>query len=74
MTNNWAGANIEVVNAGQLQAGDVVTIRNTPRASTIQLIRHRLPGVVWIYLFDPDTRSPMRHIALPINEEVLRHR
>lgn len=73
MTNDWSDANIEVVSAGQLQVGDIVTIRNAPRASRIQLIRERIPGVVWIYLFDPDTRSPMRHIALPINEEVLRH-
>lgn len=73
MTKDWSDANIEVVSAGQLRVGDVVTIRNAPRESRIELIRERVPGVVWIYLFDPETRSPMRHVALPVNEEVLRH-
>lgn len=73
MSGDWAGG-VEIVSAGQLAVGDVVTIRNGPRRCTVQVIRNLVPGVVWLYLIDPDTGERIRgHVALPISQEVLRH-
>ena len=66
----------ESIPAAWVDVGDVITL---PGASVyrclVQMVRSVVPGVVWLYLVDTKTGERLRgHVALPLNQTVLRHR
>ncbi|MER6971921.1 hypothetical protein ABT304_12735 [Nocardioides sp. NPDC000445] len=62
------------VSASRIEIGDVITIPGTPmRRCRVRLIRSAAPGVVWLYLTDSTGERLRRHVALPLDQSVLRH-
>ncbi|MGY0387382.1 hypothetical protein ACWZJV_10455 [Nocardioides sp. WG-D5] len=62
------------VSAGRIEIGDVITIPGTPmRRCRVRLIRSAVPGVVWLYLTDSTGKRIRRHVALPLDQSILRH-
>lgn len=69
-------ASTEPVSVVRVEVGDLVTIPGTSmRRCRVRLIRSSIPGVVGLYLTDSTTGHRLRrHIVLPLNQRVLRHR
>lgn len=66
----------ETIAASQVGVGDLVSLPGSSvHQSRVQMVRSAVPGVVWLYLIDSQTGERRRgHVALPVNQTLLRHR
>lgn len=64
----------ESVSVGRIEVGDVVSIPGTSiHRCRVRLLRSAVPGVVWLYLADATGAKLPRHVALPVDHDILRH-